>query len=172
VQICGKCEAENPDGAVFCNACGERMVVSYSEDSFGDSSVVEQRPYYEAQFFGETSSFTRDGFMLRVVPVVLFVTAFGLLLLIGGASGALLPAATYWGLYTLICVGIGVIINLLLVMHYEKTGRPVNFGGGDVPRLPSASQTMEIEDDTRERDTPSPGPDMGPSRNDRRLLRR
>jgi len=172
MQICGKCEAENPDGAVFCNACGKRIVVSYSEDSFGNSSVVDQKPYYAAQFFGETTSFTKDGFMLRMVPAVLFVSAFGVLLLIGGASGAFLPVATYIGLYMLIGAGVAVIINLLFVNHYQKTGRPVNFGGNDTPSLPSASQTMEIEDDTRERDTTPPGPDMGPSRNSRRLLRR
>jgi hypothetical protein len=169
-MICQACSSENPDGAVFCNNCGERMVVAYSDLNVGEFSPPDE-PYYEVHGMGVKVSVSNDWLTSRFIPWTLLILAFGLILIIAGMTGGLAEEAVYPGLVLVFFSFLYVVLNMWVAHRYRKAGGPLRLpGSGD--EMPHASEVMEVEDDTRKMDTAQSGTNASQSGKEQVLMRR
>ena len=166
-MICPKCESESPAGSVFCNTCGERIVLSQSDTPFGAMSL-EDETIYEDELLGHKRVFTKEGLMARLVPYSLFVGSMGVVFLVYGLVNSLIGAIVI-GLMLLGFLGFVMLNWAVVIWYYRKTGKPVDWGGG-TQQLPKSRDVMAIEDDV-ERGFSPPGDAVGPSGKDDKLRR-
>ncbi|MEW5748600.1 MAG: hypothetical protein AB1793_07465 [Candidatus Thermoplasmatota archaeon] len=125
VAKCGKCGGEFVDGTVFCEHCGERIMVGVP-DGFEDG-----RPFYAYQWMGETHLLSSFGWALRWFVVQLFVVlAVVVMAADAGEDGLplLLAAALLGSAYFLAW--------FVLIRRYRSRGSPTDFGGGGPPTRP------------------------------------
>lgn len=169
-MTCQACSSENPDGAVFCNNCGERMVVAYSDLNVGEISPPDE-PYYEVHGMGVKVSVSNDWLTARFIPWTLVILAMGLILIIAGMTGSLAEEAVYSGLVLVFFAFLFVILNMWVAHRYRKASGPLKLpGSGD--DMPHASRVTEVEDDTRKMDTTPPGTNPSQSGKEQVMLRR
>jgi hypothetical protein len=125
VAKCGKCGGEFEDGTVFCEHCGERIMVG-TPDGFRDD-----KPFYAYQWMGSTRLLSFGGWSIRwLFPQAFVVVSAVLLAASVGEEGVpvLLASLLLGSLYFLAWAA--------LVRSYRAKGSPTDFGGGGPPAGP------------------------------------
>lgn len=134
VAKCSRCGAESPDGSVFCDVCGDRIVVGLPDGHVDDS------PFYAYQWMGATHILTFSGWAIRWLAPQMFIVcclAIGALAL--GGFWLFILVVQFAFLYLLVWA--------LLVRFYRLKGRPTDFGGAGRSPHPSASSSEAMESD-------------------------
>jgi hypothetical protein len=144
MMSCQECGADNPNGTVFCLYCKSRIVLSDSDAPVSLPDV--DRPYYSVQVFGRTRSYDvgRYAFSYITWPLV------------GGAiSVIILLAILGWitALTLIIWLGAYFAVTYALLLAYQMTKSPLDFGGSGVSPLPCRSEVELIESDHMKRRT-------------------
>ena len=127
VSTCGKCGGEFPDGVVFCEYCGARIMVSAS----GDFELEDDRPFYAYQWMGETHLLTFFAWGVRYLVVQLFVLM-SIVIIAAAAGREGLPVL----LSALVIGSAYFLLWWVLIYSYRMRGSPTDFGGGGPPLRP------------------------------------
>ena len=136
VAKCGKCGGEFVDGTVFCEHCGERIMVGVP-DGFEDG-----RPFFAYQWMGEVSTHSETSFALRYVlyPTLMFAISAVFAAAVMGTFGILL---------VVLCFVLYCLVTYALLLWYRRRGAPLGFA--ERSPYPSSEESAEIEADWRKK---------------------
>jgi len=125
VAKCGKCGGEFADGTVFCEYCGERIMVGVPEN-FEDG-----KPFYAYQWMGGTHLLNFFAWAWRWLVFQLF-TVLAIIVVAASVGREGLPLL----LVTVLIGSVYFLLWYVLIRNYRAKGSPTHFGGGGPPVHP------------------------------------